>query len=76
MVVQNKQFTAAYQKVKGGYVGWIDEISGVNTQGKTLSETRKNLADALSLVMETNRLLAQREAGKKQVIREPFGVSI
>ncbi len=76
MANRNQSFTAAYQKVKGGFVGWIEEISGVNTQGKTLNEARDNLADALSLVVETNRLIAQQEARNKHIIREPFAISI
>lgn len=68
------QFTAVYQKVRGGFVGWIEEISGVNTQGKSLAETKENLADALSLVVETNRLLAKQELRGKHVIREPLAV--
>lgn len=51
------QFTAVYKKVKQGYVGWVEELPGVNTQGKTLSELKENLADALTMVVETNRLI-------------------
>lgn len=64
--------TAVYTKVTGGYTGWIEEIPGVNTQGKTLPETRRNLADALEVVVETNRLITKRELRGKDVICEPF----
>ncbi|MDO8569550.1 MAG: type II toxin-antitoxin system HicB family antitoxin [bacterium] len=49
-------FTAVYKKSGGWYAAWIEEISGVNTQGKTLKEARENLKEALMLVIETNRL--------------------
>jgi len=49
------QFTAIYKKTKNWFVGWIEEIPGVNTQGKTLKEARENLQDALLLTLETNR---------------------
>lgn len=67
--------TAVYTKVTGGYTGWIEEIAGVNTQGKTLPETKRNLADALNLVIETNRIIAKQELRGKDVIYEPFAVA-
>jgi len=74
-MAKTQPLTAVYTKVSGGYTGWIEEISGVNTQGKTLTETRSNLADALDLVVETNRLIAKRERRGKDVICEPFALS-
>ena len=47
--------TAVYRKVKEGYVAYVEEISGVNTQGSDLKETKENLIDALRLILETNR---------------------
>ena len=48
-----RQFTAIYKKRGKWYLGWVEEIPGVNTQGKTLKETKENLKDALSLILET-----------------------
>ena len=53
------QFTAVYQKVKEGYIGFVEELPGANTQGFTLEETRENLKEAILLVLEANRYLAQ-----------------
>jgi len=61
------KFTAVYKKIGKWYSGWIEEIPGVNTQGKTLVEVKANLREALSLVLETNRLL-NKPRGK--VVRE------
>ncbi|MBI2024453.1 type II toxin-antitoxin system HicB family antitoxin [Candidatus Giovannonibacteria bacterium] len=58
-----QQFTAVYKKQGKWYLGWIEEIPGVNTQGRTLKETKENLRDALILILETNRLLS-RSAGR------------
>ena len=70
-----KQFTAVYKREGKWYLGWIEEIPGVNTQGKTLRETKSNLKEALLLVLEANRLLSGgREQG--DVIREPLAVSL
>ena len=46
-----REFTAVYKKSGKWYLGWIEEVSGVNTQGRTLAEVRENLKDALALVL-------------------------
>lgn len=66
-----RQFTAIYKKSGKWYLGWIEEIPGVNSQGKTLTETKDNLKEALSLILETNRLLNKTRINQK-VIREPL----
>ncbi len=45
------KYTPVYRKTKKWYVGWVKEMSGGNTQGKTLKEVKKNLREALLLVM-------------------------
>lgn len=52
-----KQFTAIYKKSGKWYLGWVEEIPGVNTQGKTLKEVKENLKEALLLILETNKIL-------------------
>lgn len=68
-----QQFTAVYKKSGKWYVGWIEEIPGVNTQGRTKKELKENLKDALALIIETNRLLNKQEAGRG-VVREPISI--
>src|SRR3989338_3652502 len=63
-----------YKKSGKWYSGWIEEVPGVNTQGKTLIETKKNLKEALSLILETNRLISERSKGKSLLIREQLSV--
>ncbi|KKU50814.1 MAG: hypothetical protein A3G60_00655 [Candidatus Ryanbacteria bacterium RIFCSPLOWO2_12_FULL_47_9c] len=70
-----RQFTAVYRKSGKWYLGWIEEISGVNTQGATLKEARENLREALLLILETNKMLSSIESRDKS-IREPLAVSI
>ncbi len=70
-----RQFTAIYKKRGRWYLGWIEEIPGVNTQGKTLKEVKENLKEALLLILETNRLLNKKEV-KGKVIREPISISL
>ena len=50
------QFTAVFRKVPEGYIGFAEEFPGANTQGATLEEARTNLREAVTLVVEANRL--------------------
>ena len=70
-----RQFTAIYKKSGKWYVGWIEEIPGVNTQGRTRKEVKENLKEALLLILETNRILSQKEISGGKVIREPLSIS-
>jgi predicted RNase H-like HicB family nuclease len=62
--------TAVYRKVPEGYIGFIEELPGANTQGATLEETRENLKEALELVLEANRALAEESVKGEEIIRE------
>lgn len=64
------QLTAVYLKVPEGYVGFVEELPGANTQGETLEEARINLQEAVQLVLEANRLLAEETLIGQDVIRE------
>jgi predicted RNase H-like HicB family nuclease len=66
------EFTAVFRKVPEGYIGFVEELPGANTQGATLEEARKNLAEAAELVLEANRELSQEDTRGQQVIREPL----
>jgi len=70
-----KTFTAVYEKRRKWYVGYVEEVPGVNTQGRTLAEVKKNLREALFLILETNRLLTQSELRTSKAIREPIAVN-
>lgn len=67
------QLTAVYIAVPEGYIGFVEELPGANTQGATLEEVRENLKEAVQLVLEANRELAEQSiAGQTNVSREPF----
>ena len=53
------KFTAVYKKVPEGYIGFVQELPGANTQGKTLEETGANLQEAIEMTLEANRILAE-----------------
>ena len=71
-----RQFTAIYKKSGKWYLGWVEEIPGANTQGKTLKEAKENLKEALLLILETNRILNRKEISKGKFIREPLSISL
>ena len=67
--------TAVYQEVPEGYIAFVEELPGANTQGATLEEARANLEEAIELVLEANRELAQEALRGRKVIREELVVS-
>jgi predicted RNase H-like HicB family nuclease len=64
------QLTAVYIAVPEGYVAFVEELPGANTQGDTLEEARENLREAVELVLEANRELAEQAVQGQAVIRE------
>jgi len=69
------KFTAIFQKVPEGFVGFVEELPGANTQRATLDEARRNLNEAVELVLEANRVLSEESIEGQLVIREPLIVS-
>jgi predicted RNase H-like HicB family nuclease len=57
-------------KVPEGYVAFVEELPGANTQGETLDEARANLEEAVALVLEANRELSEQALAGADVIRE------
>jgi len=68
-----QQFTAIYKKQGKWYLGWIEEIPGVNTQGESLKEAKENLKEALSLVWDANQNFNKKVGS--DIIREPIFLS-
>lgn len=66
------KLTAVFEKVPEGYIGFIEELPGANTQGSTLDEVRANLVEATEMVLEANRMLSAESLSGHDVIREEF----
>jgi len=66
------ELTAVFRPVPGGYVAFVEELPGANTQGATLEEARANLEEAVMLVLEANRTMAREDTAGEDVIREPL----
>jgi predicted RNase H-like HicB family nuclease len=69
------QFSAVYRKVPEGYIGFVEELPGANSQGASLEEVRANLAEAVELVLDANRTLSKESIKDQDVIREPLVLS-
>ena len=67
-----EQLTAVFQEVPEGYIAFVEELPGANSQGDTLEEARTNLQEAVQLVLESNRALAEEMLRNKSGIREPI----
>lgn len=51
--------TAVFMKVPEGYIAFVEELPGANTQGETLEEARTNLSEAVAMVLDANRALSE-----------------
>jgi predicted RNase H-like HicB family nuclease len=67
-----RNYTAVIQKRGKWYVAFVEEIPGVVTQGRTRAEARRNLKEALQLIVEENRKLAEQKALRSS--REPISI--
>jgi predicted RNase H-like HicB family nuclease len=72
-------FTAIFEEVPesegGGYVAYVEELPGAITEGDTLDEARKNLKDAIAVLLPANRQLTGK-APEGRVTREKITVSV
>ena len=68
------EFTAVFRKVPQGYIAFVEELPGANTQAPTLAEARRNLREAVAMVLDANRALAEESLKGEKVIRESFQI--
>jgi predicted RNase H-like HicB family nuclease len=64
------EFTAVFERVPEGYIAFVEELRGANTQGDTLEEARENLLEGIQLVLEVNRALAEKSIQGRDVLKE------
>lgn len=65
-------FTAVYFKANTGYVGFIEELPGVNSHGRTLDEARETLQQLAAVVFDEERRTTEELITGKEVVRESF----
>lgn len=68
------RFTAVFERTEKWWIAYVEELPGANTQGATLEEARENLKEAVAMVLEANRELAERRLSGKDVVREELVV--
>jgi len=76
---ETKKFTAVIKKESKWYIGWVEEVPGANTQGRTIKEVRSNLKEALTLILETNRMMSLHQKmslPRKSFFIEPLTVGL
>lgn len=71
-----REFTSVIEKRGDWYIGYVEELPGVNTQGKPSKEMRDNLKEALCLIIEANRELARKSQANSLVTKEPIIIEI
>lgn len=69
-------FTAVYLKSQHGYVGFVEELPGVNSQGRTIDEARANLQRLAAIVFDEERSQAEEMLRGKEVVREEFLIPV
>jgi len=67
-------FTAVYEREGAWWIGYVEELPGANSQGKTIEEVRRNLKEAVELILDANRKLARRASRGRRVIREELKI--
>ena len=65
------KLTAVFEEAEdGGYIAFIEELPGVNTQGDTQEESKTNLLEALEMVLQSQREISEKELFNRKIIRE------
>jgi len=67
--------TAVFRKFPEGSAAFVEELPGANTQGATLEEARENLKEAVEMVLQANRELAEESLHGAEVLREPLAIT-
>ena len=69
------EFTAVFIKSPHGYVGFVEELPGVNSHGRTLDEAREMLGQVAVAVFDAERQRAQEMLAGKECVREPLAMA-
>jgi predicted RNase H-like HicB family nuclease len=71
--MKNIEMTAVFEPCdEGGFIAYVQEIPGINTQGETIEEAKENLADAVNLVFEEMRATIKKGRTSKLITQKIF----
>lgn len=65
MKTLNRELTAVIEKKGRWYIGAVADVRGVNSQGRTLIERRRNLQEAIQLILESNRSVSLKVQSRR-----------
>lgn len=66
--MKNIELTAVFEPCKeGGYLAYIQEIQGINSQGETVEEAKENLSDAINLMFDELRQTSKKNKTKNLI---------
>ena len=69
------ELTAIFRKVPEGYVAWVEELPGANSQGTTLAEARENLIEAVMMAFEADHELSGTPAPEEFSLKEKISLA-
>ena len=64
-----------YKKVPEGYIGFIEELPGANSQANTLNELKENLKEAVQLILEANKVMSEEMISGQKFSHEKFNIA-
>jgi predicted RNase H-like HicB family nuclease len=71
--MKNIEMTAVFEPCsEGGFIAYVQEIQGINTQGETIEEAKENLADAVNLVFEEIRNSNKKSKTNKMITQTMY----
>jgi predicted RNase H-like HicB family nuclease len=70
MTLKKVKFTAVFERDGKYWMGYVQELPGAITQGRTLPEARRNLKEAAKLILEVNRENAEQRIAGREVVKE------
>jgi predicted RNase H-like HicB family nuclease len=68
-------FTMVYKKVPEGYIGFIEELPGANSQANTLNKLKENLKEAVQLILEANKVMSEEMISGQKFSHEKFNIA-
>ena len=66
----NINLTLTYKKVPEGYIGYVEELPGANSQGESIEEVKSNLLEAIELIFEANKFIFDSEFNRSESFSE------
>jgi predicted RNase H-like HicB family nuclease len=70
------ELTVVFRKVPDGYIGWVEELPGANTQGSTLAEAQENILEAIQMTLEANHELTGAPLPSEFTIKEKVSLAL